>query len=105
MQNQKRYTRDCDTKWNNGHRRNKDNLKVEEQDILAGEEKDLANITKYAMERDAEGNKALLCPDYLKMRVAESLTNNTKLFISCKDIEIGGLLEKIIGAQDELNKT
>jgi len=66
--------------------------------ILAAEEKNLADIAKYAKEREAEGNKALLSPEYLKMRVAESLANNTKVLFSGKDSEIGGLLEKILGA-------
>jgi len=66
--------------------------------ILAAEEKNLADIAKYAQEREAEGNKALLSPEYLKMRVAESLANNTKVLFSGKDSEIGGLLEKILGA-------
>merc|ERR1719430_801130 len=64
--------------------------------ILAAEEQNLADIAKYAQEREAEGNKALLSPEYLKMRVAESLANNTKVLFSGKNSEIGGLLEKIL---------
>jgi len=67
-------------------------------EILAAEEKNLADIAKYAKERDAEGNKVLLSPEYLKLKVAESLANNTKVLLSGKDSEIGGLLEKILGA-------
>ena len=67
-------------------------------EILAAEEKNLADIAKYAKERDAEGNKVLLSPEYLKLKVAESLAKNTKVLLSGKDSEIGGLLEKILGA-------
>ena len=67
-------------------------------EILEAEEKNLADIAKYAKERDAEGNKVLLSPEYLKLKVAESLANNTKVLLSGKDSEIGGLLEKILGA-------
>ena len=56
----------------------------------------LADIAKYAKDKEAAGNIALYTPEYVKLQVAQSLANNTKFFFSGQDSVLGGLLTKIL---------
>jgi len=64
--------------------------------IAMEKQNNLADIAKYAKDKQAEGNIALHSPEYVKLQVAQSLMNNTKFFFSGQDSVIGGLLTKIL---------
>ena len=64
--------------------------------IVRDKQNNLADIAKYAKDKEAAGNTALYSPEYVKLQVAQSLTNNTKFFFSGQDSVLGGLLTKIL---------
>eukprot|EP00092_Neocalanus_flemingeri_P019719 GFUD01021355.1.p1 GENE.GFUD01021355.1~~GFUD01021355.1.p1 ORF type:complete len:406 (+),score=124.26 GFUD01021355.1:76-1293(+) len=64
--------------------------------IVRDKQNNLADIAKYAKDKEAAGNTALYSPEYIKLQVAQSLTNNTKFFFSGQDSVLGGLLSKIL---------
>ena len=64
--------------------------------IVMEKQKNLADIGKYAKDKQAEGNIALYSPEYIKLQVAQSLTKNTKFFFSGQESVLGGLLSKIL---------
>jgi len=74
------------------------NKKVSEinNQIVRDKQNNLADIAKYAKDKEAAGNTALYSPEYVKLQVAQSLTNNTKFFFSGQDSVLGGLLTKIL---------
>merc|ERR1712123_112809 len=74
------------------------NKKVSEinNQIVKDKQNNLADIAKYAKDKEAAGNTALYSPEYVKLQVAQSLTNNTKFFFSGQDSVLGGLLTKIL---------
>lgn len=67
--------------------------------IVREKQNNLADIAKYAKDKEAAGNKALYSPEYVKLQVAQSLTNNTKFFFSGQESVLGGLLTKILAAR------
>merc|ERR1712083_1227157 len=48
---------------------------------------------------ETEGNRELYSPEYVKLQIAQSLSNNTKFFFSGQDSILGSLLTKILAAQ------
>merc|ERR1711874_68543 len=64
--------------------------------IVRDRQNNLADIAKYAKDKEAAGNQALLSTQYVKLQVAQSLANNTKFFFSSQDSVLGGLLTKIL---------
>jgi regulator of protease activity HflC (stomatin/prohibitin superfamily) len=67
--------------------------------IVRDKQNNLADIAKYAKDKEAAGNTALYSPEYVKLQVAQSLTNNTKFFFSGQDSVLGGLLTKILATK------
>merc|ERR1712098_739145 len=67
--------------------------------IVRDKQNNLADIAKYAKDKEAAGNQALLSPQYVKLQVAQSLVNNTKFFFSGQDSVLGGLLTKILATK------
>jgi len=67
--------------------------------IVKEKENNLADIAKYAKDKEAEGNRELYSPEYVKLKIAQSLSNNTKFFFSGQDSILGSLLTKILAAQ------
>jgi len=67
--------------------------------IVRDKQNNLADIAKYAKDKEAAGNTALYSPEYVKLQVAQSLTNNTKFFFSGQDSVLGGLLTKILASK------
>eukprot|EP00092_Neocalanus_flemingeri_P098532 GFUD01125658.1.p1 GENE.GFUD01125658.1~~GFUD01125658.1.p1 ORF type:complete len:329 (-),score=99.80 GFUD01125658.1:57-1043(-) len=67
--------------------------------IVRDKQNNLADIAKYAKDKEAAGNTALFTPEYVKLQVAQSLTNNTKFFFSGQDSVLGGLLTKILASK------
>jgi len=65
--------------------------------ILKAKEENLANLEKYKLEKEAEGNKQLYTPEYVQLNVARHLHNNTKFYFSGEQGLIGGLITKIFG--------
>jgi len=66
--------------------------------IVRDKQNNLADIAKYAKDKEAAGNQALFSPQYVKLQVAQSLVNNTKFFFSGQDSVLGGLLTKILAS-------
>jgi len=66
--------------------------------IVKDKQNNLADIAKYAKDKEAAGNTALYSPEYVKLQVAQSLANNTKFFFSGQDSVLGGLLTKILAS-------
>jgi len=67
--------------------------------IVREKENNLADIAKYAKDKEAEGNRELYSPEYVKLQVAQSLSNNTKFFFSGQDSVLGGLFTKILATK------
>merc|ERR1712025_990123 len=67
--------------------------------IVRDKQNNLADIAKYAKDKEAVGNQALLSPQYVKLQVAQSLVSNTKFFFSGQDSVLGGLLTKILATK------
>ena len=66
--------------------------------IVRDKQNNLADIAKYAKDKEAAGNQELFSPQYVKLQVAQSLANNTKFFFSGQDSVLGGLLTKILAS-------
>merc|ERR1711892_700672 len=64
--------------------------------IVRDRQNNLADIAKYAKDKEAAGNQALLSPEYVKLQVAQSMSNNTKFFFTGQESVLGGLLSKIL---------
>merc|ERR1712025_497906 len=64
--------------------------------IVRDKQNNLADIAKYAKDKEAAGNTELFSPEYVKLQLAKSLANNTKFFFSGQDSLLGGLLTKIL---------
>lgn len=64
--------------------------------IVKDRENNLADIAKYKKDKEAEGNRQLYSDQYVKLQMAQSLTNNTKFYFSGQDSVLGGLLTKIL---------
>merc|ERR1719435_524011 len=67
--------------------------------IVRDKQNNLADIAKYAKDKEAAGNTQLYSPEYVKLQVAQSLANNTKFFFSGQDSVLGGLLTKILASK------
>jgi len=67
--------------------------------IVKDKQNNLADIAKYAKDKEAAGNTQLYSPEYVKLQVAQSLANNTKFFFSGQDSVLGGLLTKILASK------
>jgi len=64
--------------------------------IVRDRQNNLADIAKYAKDKEAAGNQALFSPEYVKLQVAQSMSNNTKFFFTGQESVLGGLLSKIL---------
>ena len=61
---------------------------------LVGENE--ANIKAYSIEKEAEANKKLLTPGYLKLNMAKAISPNTKYYFSGDKGIVSGLISKIM---------
>merc|ERR1712055_256212 len=66
--------------------------------MIKDKENNLADIAKYAKDKEAAGNQALFSPQYVKLQVAQSLVNNTKFFFSVQGSVLGRLFSKILAS-------
>jgi len=69
-------------------------LIVNEQYRLAEENK--ANVLKYMREKEAEGNQLIFTDAYLKIKMAEVFSNNTKLYFSGDQSPLGAIFNKLV---------
>jgi len=60
-------------------------MKRIDDEILLEHEKALADAHHYQLVQDAEGNKALLTPEYLTLQAISSIAQDTKIYFG-KDI-------------------
>jgi len=74
----------------------KKNISDINNQIVREKQNNLADIAKYAKEQEALGNKDLYSPDYVRLKMAQSLSNNTKFFFSGQESALGGLLSKLL---------
>jgi len=65
-----------------------------EQVKLVGQNE--ADIRKQAVEKEAEANKKLFTPEYVKLNLAKSISPNTKYYFSGENGIINGLISKIM---------
>jgi len=77
----------------------KKNISDINNQIVREKQNNLADIAKYAKEQEALGNKDLYSPDYVKLQMAQSLSNNTKFFFSGQESALGGLLNKLLATK------
>jgi len=77
----------------------KKNISDINNQIVREKQNNLADIAKYAKEQEALGNKDLYSPDYVRLKMAQSLSNNTKFFFSGQESALGGLLNKLLASK------
>merc|ERR1739846_131673 len=65
--------------------------------IIKSREENQANVDAYKKEKEAEANKNLFSPDYIKLEMAKALSENTKFYFSGESSPLGALLNKILG--------
>jgi len=66
-------------------------------EIKKAAENNEADIAKYKLEKEAEANDALYTDKYIKLNLAKSLSNNTKMYFSGQQSELGSLFNQILG--------
>lgn len=65
--------------------------------IIKSREENQADVDAYKKEKEAEANKNLYSPDYVKLEMAKALSENTKFYFSGESSPLGALLNKILG--------
>jgi len=65
--------------------------------IIKSREENQADVDAYKKEKEAEANKNLYSPDYVKLEMAKALSDNTKFYFSGETSPLGALLNKILG--------
>jgi len=65
-------------------------------EILREKEENIANIEKYKIEQRAKANQALYTPEYIKLKMAETMSNNTKFYFSGENSPMGSVFSKLI---------
>ena len=55
-----------------------------------------ADASSYVDNSKAESNKKLLTDNYIKLQLAKSLTNNTKMFFSGEESGLGAILSQLL---------
>ena len=64
---------------------------------IKSREENQADVDAYKKEKEAEANKNLYSPDYVKLEMAKALSDNTKFYFSGETSPLGALLNKILG--------
>merc|ERR1711936_29717 len=75
----------------------KKNVSLINNEILQAAENNKADIEKYKLEQQAQANEALYSDKFIKLNLAQSLSNNTKFYFSGQQSELGSLFNKILG--------
>ena len=72
-------------------------LSTLENEIVKEREQNKADVEKYKKTQDAEANNALFTPDFVRLEMAKSMSQNTKFFFSGESSPLGAVLTKIMG--------
>ena len=73
-------------------------LSTLENEIIKDREQSKADVENYSKTKSAEANKNLYSPEYIRLEMAKSLSNNTKFFFSGDNSPLGAVLTKIMGS-------
>merc|ERR1712210_355888 len=73
------------------------NVSLINNEILQAAENNKADIEKYKLEQQAQANEALYSDKFIKLNLAQALSNNTKFYFSGQQSELGSLFNKILG--------
>jgi len=65
--------------------------------ITRAKEENIANIEKYKIEKQAEANRELYTPEFVKLNMAKALASNTKFYFSGQESVLGGLINEFLG--------
>ena len=65
--------------------------------IIKEREENQANVDNYKKTKDAEANKRLYTKEFIRLQMAQSLSQNTKFFFSGESSPLGAVLAKIMG--------
>merc|ERR1719295_521099 len=71
------------------------NVSLINNEIKREAENNEANIAKYKLEKEAEANNVLYTDQYVRLNLAKSLSNNTKIYFSGQQSELGALFQQI----------
>ena len=63
---------------------------------MSDRQKIMADASSYADKSRADSNEKLLTDNYIKLQLAKSLTNNTKIFFSGTNSAVGSVLDQIL---------
>ena len=74
----------------------KKNISLINNAIKKAAEENEANIANFKLLKEAEANEKLFTEQYVKLNLAKSLSENTKLFFSGEGSEMGALFNKIL---------
>ena len=73
------------------------NISHIQNQVFAEQQRVLADVGGYVANSEAEANQNLLTDNYIKLQLAKSLANNTKMFFSGSDSAMGAILNQILG--------
>ena len=75
------------------------NISKLNNEIIRAAEETKANNEFYKSAKQAESNQKLYTRRYVKLNLAKSLTNNTKIYFSGENSLLGKILEQVLGTQ------
>jgi hypothetical protein len=73
------------------------NISSIRNDIEIDRTKNEADAKFYVVQREAEANRQLLTDQYIRLNVAKSIANNTKMYFSGTDGLVGSFLANVLG--------
>ena len=62
-----------------------------------------ADVSSYVKQSEANSNQELLTDQYVKLKIAQTLSNNTKMYFSGGDSVLGSVLGQVFGNLDRNN--
>ena len=62
-----------------------------------------ADVSSYVKKSEANSNQELLTDQYVKLKIAQTLSNNTKMYFSGGDSVLGSVLGQVFGNLDRNN--
>lgn len=63
-----------------------------------------ADTMTYVQESEASSNKLLFTDEYIKLQIAKSLMNNTKMYFSGSESLVGSLISQVFGTNTSSRK-
>ena len=76
------------------------NISLIQNEIFRIAEENVANVTAYKRKKEAEANTLLYSTDgYVELKMAETLSQNTKLFFSGENSPLGAVFARIMGLE------